>query len=80
MEKTNIQKPMLPYYRESVKNAIYNWRENHKEEFRKYANMKGLEHYYNNKEKVLGKAKAKYAEKIYYDIDRVFKQFRKIDF
>jgi uncharacterized membrane protein len=71
-------KTQLPYYRESVKKAIYNWRENHKEEFRIYANKKGLENYYNHKDKILEEARNKYATKMYYDINRAFKEFRKI--
>jgi hypothetical protein len=69
----------LPYYRESVKKAIYKWRETHREEFREYANKKGLEHYYANRERVLEDAKSRYATKIYYDADRVWKSFRKME-
>jgi len=57
-----VEKKTLPYYRESVKRAIYQWRENHYEKWREYANEKGLENYYNNKEKILEKAKKKYEE------------------
>jgi hypothetical protein len=69
----------LPYYRESVKKAIYKWRETHREEFREYANKKGLEHYYANKDRVLEEAKTRYAKKIYCDPDRVWKSFRKME-
>jgi hypothetical protein len=74
-----VEKKTLPYYRESVKRAIYQWRENHYEKWREYANEKGLENYYNNKEKILEKAKKKYADKKYYDCNREFKRFCKID-
>ena len=32
-------KKVLPYYRESVKKAIYKWRETHYDEFRAYASI-----------------------------------------
>ena len=72
------KKTHLPYYRESVKKAIYNWRETHYLKWREYANEKGLENYYNNKDKILEKARKKYADKIYYDCDREFKRLCKI--
>tara|TARA_R110000868_G_C10639376_1_gene743994 strand:- start:456 stop:713 length:258 start_codon:yes stop_codon:yes gene_type:complete len=80
-EENNIlqEKPRLPYYRDSVKRAIYNWRENHYEKFREYANEKGLENYYANKDKILEKAKKRYAERKLYDCDREFKRFCKMD-
>jgi hypothetical protein len=73
------EKTRLPYYRDSVKRAIYNWRENHYEKWRDYANEKGLENYYANKDKILEKAKKRYAEKKLYDCDREFKRFCKMD-
>ena len=69
----------LPFYRDSVKRAIYKWRKTHTEEFREYANKKGLEYYYANKDKVLEDAKSRYATKIYYDAERVWKAFRKME-
>ena len=68
----------LPYYRESVKKAIYKWRETHYDEFRAYASKKGLEGYYNNRDEILEKIRNTYHRKRNSDPVVVFKTFCKM--
>ncbi len=71
-------KNRLPYYRGSVKKAIYKWRETHYQEFRSYASKKGLEGYYNNRDEILEKTRRAYHHKKNTDPIVVFKTFCKM--
>ena len=71
-------KKVLPYYRASVKKAIYKWRETHHDEFRSYANKKGLEGYYNHRDEILEKIRKAYHHKKNSDPVVVFKAFCKM--
>jgi hypothetical protein len=72
MEETKIP---LPYYRDSVKKAIYKWRETHQEQYRTYASKKSLEGYYNHRDEILEKIRKTYHVKRSTDPVVVFKSF-----
>ena len=78
MDNENEVKNRLPYYRDSVKKAIYKWRETHHDEFREYANKKGLELYYNHRDEILEKIRKAYHVKRNSDPAVVFKTFCKM--
>lgn len=50
-------------YNETTKQAIYKWRETHREEYNKYISEKVNEHYHRNKTEILLKMKKQYAFK-----------------
>jgi hypothetical protein len=72
------QKQPLPYYRESVKKAIYKLRENNAETFKEYSNKWANENYKENSEKYKEYARKKYWREQYSSYDRIAKVFRKI--
>ena len=76
--KPNDVKPKLPYYRESVKKAIYKWRENNAITFKEYSNKWANENYVENAEKYREYARKKYWREQYYSYERIAKTFRHI--
>lgn len=72
MENENLENEIKKkYYKDSVKKAIDNYRINHKEKFREYANKKALDYYYLK----IDKYKAMFKERNQIKKDELLKKY-----